>query len=1100
MTPINGSRDVPLEGKWKVGPYTPYGDEPDSYYYDQQIQIRFVYSVDPASVNSGVTITTEGGKKLEGTWTPSEHNALYTFECDGLAAGTIYNINITSGVKSENGTALAEERTVSFKTEGTYLVEAVADTYVSSAEPDRAFGTAGTLKASGIYTTLVSFEAANVIEAEKVILRADTASDSPLSVNVYALADTLVDSTITYNTLIATDAWANKTLIGEYTIGDGTLSLDLSELADLQLGRYVTLAFESNEEIAEGHKYFNDFETPPLGTAIMNGDIPVVDENGRVTDARYYNKNGQSITPWTINKPSSPYIWARSGTRSEGYLLTDTSISSSRVFRVTTWQGEGQHMKFFNTTTDGYLTANDVGKTFRVTFDIYPTRDMTLSVGFSPAVAGDGSPESPKVPNNDATIIYGSRYVQDLSANQWTTITCDITLTQYLVDMQAGLVTAQLKYPASTDSVRDVYTYFDNLRVEELTPSFEAENGAFSLITTKRGVALNQPITVTFDEAMDLSAVAEDVIVRNEKTGNRVSGEWIAASEDGKSFAFVTKGLEPATTYTVTMADELIRTVVTEGTYAIRPIATSYVSISEPQRHFGLDATPILSSDKLGVVTFSAKTLKTAGIATLYLDVETETNTYLNVYAIADYTPDSTLCYNTVESKLAGAALLESRNAENGKLAIDLSALAGRTLGENVTLILKAGYRFFNDFETPILNGSATPSKAGQVENVPENVSYSDAYIWASAGYTTSGYHINAKGNDSQNLRISTQQYNGHPTGIQHTMFYNTLKVGERMNAGDVGRTYKVSLRLRASVSTDTPLSGQVDPIQLLTGYTTRMTETYNGSTYKAETWLDTPDSRSSVTLTIGDTSWTDCNFTVTVNEVMAGVQGGMLTFQIPGVKYSTTSNGSTVYAKIHTFYDDILVEEIIDEDRAITLPVADFIVMTENTGAVEITAADKPVKDEVVQETPETPDVPDTPIPVGPDASIVSYQVTKGEDGSFDIRLIAGVDSLKYINFGYEITLTTAEGTQMITGETDKVYTSIYGGNIPYSIKKQFGYKYAALATVTGLATDSSSTELTIAAYVTTDAGEKIYGEGATLRYVGTVDSEGYPEFSLVD
>ena len=1273
VTPLDGAKDVPVTGEWAIGPYTPYGTELNSYYYGQTIQIRFVDAVDPASVNSGVTVTSENGKKVSGTWVASELGALYTFEGEALEAGTRYTIHISDGVKSENGVSLAEERTVSFKTEGTYLVDSAADTYVSAVEPDKAFGAAGALKVSGTHTTLVSFKAENVIEAEKVLLRADTVLNSPLSVNVYALADTLVDSALTYNTLVASAAWRSKTLIGTYEILKGKLELDLSALADLELGEYVTLAFASAEKSSEGYAYHNDFETPAIGTAVMYGDIPVVAENGKVTDARanYTFSDGSKVQPWSALIPASPFMWCRAGDIADGWLIKDETLSSSQIFRVKTKVGQGQKIKFFNTMTNDQvngLTSEDVGKTFRVTFDIYPTRDLTLYMGTMVAngteftgataskavkantwttvtcdltltedlvakqaglvavqllypvedtaytaytyfdnlhveelilphvydndfetpklgtavttelngetftvIAADGKvtcaranytisdgttvqPWSSKIPVSpfmwcrsgdiadgkiltdtslsssqifrvktklgqgqnmkffntltkdavngltsedigktfrvtfdiypirDLTLTVGAMAVQNsgftgnttsktVTANTWNPVTYDITVTEAMVTAQAGLVAVQLLYPIE-DTTYNAYTYFDNLHVEELTPSFEAEKGTFVLVTTNKGHVLNADIEVTLDEATALEDVTAGAVVRNEATGKKVKGEWIAVGEDGKSFAFVTKGLEPATTYTVSLDGEVIRTVRTEGNYALRPVATSYVSKSESTKHFGLDVEPILDGDKLGVVTFSAKTLKNAELATLYLDIDTELNSYLSVYALTDYTPDGALCYSAIADRLTDGTLLEARDVADGKMAIDLSRLADRELGESVTLVFKAGYRYFNDFETPKVT-SVTSVAVGQSAQVPGNVSFSDSYIWGSVGTMANADRIPASGTESQTFRVKTK-------GGQNTKFYNALKTS-LLDSGDVGRTYNVSFKIRSAETTATPV-GTVSQIDVTAGFTNRVASgsyvAFGGKQYYFNTYADAPATRPTASLTLGDSEWTTLSFTTTVNEAMAAVQGGMLTLYIPGVQDSATAA-----VLLYNFYDDILVEEVVN--HTVTLASDSLILMTENASSVDVDALDNPVKDEGF-------DLPNV------DASLISYQVTKGEDGVFSMRLVAGLDSLDYKRFGYEITLTTAEGTETVSGETTKVYTAIYGGDTLYSIKDNFGYAYAGLATVTELALDSASTELAVSAYVVTMDGEKLYGRSATLLYTGETDGEGYPVLTV--
>jgi hypothetical protein len=121
-------------------------------------------------------------------------------------------------------------------------------------------------------------------------------------------------------------------------------------------------------------------------------------------------------------------------------------------------------------------------------------------------------------------------------------------------------------------------------------------------------------------------------------------------------------------------------------------------------------------------------------------------------------------------------------------------------------------------------------------------------------------------------------------------------------------------------------------------------------------------------------------------------------------------------------------------------------------------------------------------------------------KNGSFSLRAIAGVNSLAYKNFGYEVTITTASGSQTLTGTNTMAYSAIRGDETLYSVKQHFGYEYACLATVTGLSTASEATTIEIRAYVTTSDGERLYGNAMTLRYSGTQNAAGYPELSIVD
>lgn len=133
--------------------------------------------------------------------------------------------------------------------------------------------------------------------------------------------------------------------------------------------------------------------------------------------------------------------------------------------------------------------------------------------------------------------------------------------------------------------------------------------------------------------------------------------------------------------------------------------------------------------------------------------------------------------------------------------------------------------------------------------------------------------------------------------------------------------------------------------------------------------------------------------------------------------------------------------------------------------------------------------------------ADFISYQTTKPDaDGEFSLRVITGLDSLEYKCFGYRVLVLTKN----VSGETvvkelsdtnTKAYSSIYGGQTSYSIKENFGYEYAALATITGLDANADFFELVIFPYTLSEGEEnKIYGDPVSLAYAGKTDAVGYP------
>ena len=137
-------------------------------------------------------------------------------------------------------------------------------------------------------------------------------------------------------------------------------------------------------------------------------------------------------------------------------------------------------------------------------------------------------------------------------------------------------------------------------------------------------------------------------------------------------------------------------------------------------------------------------------------------------------------------------------------------------------------------------------------------------------------------------------------------------------------------------------------------------------------------------------------------------------------------------------------------------------------------------------------------------DGSLVAYQVTEGEYGTFSLRTISGFNSLKHVNYGFEIAVTTkdSEGNDVVQtffAKDDKVYSSIFGGTTEYSIKDTFGYEYAGLATLTRLDLNSTYTKIEIWSYVTAEDGEETYGIFCTFLYTGETNADGFPALSVV-
>jgi hypothetical protein len=467
MTPIDGAANVPVSGQWTSGPWTPYGWEMNSYERVQRIQVKFVDAVDPESVNRGMILRDEAGNVVSGTWIAGQSDTLFTFVTSGLSAGTKYSLTATEGIVSKNGVPLFVEVSVHFTTEGTLALSPVADTYVSASKPNAVFGDRDALTLDHNMSILVSYPAAELSAAKKIVLSGFVQKEANFSVSVYALADYKVDeATLTYSALTASDAYQNKIALGKYKLTSRKLSIDLSTLSKKQgLGEYVTLLLISDQGVSEGaYSFSEDFESYEIGKAVTGKDstgkdIVVLNESGVITDG----------TVDLDNRVYSDYIFRRYGAFSRTYVLEE---DGSMVFRTQATAGHG--IKFYNSLKDSPLTAEDVGKTYRVSFRIKISQDGIIKCGITSANSGEGGSGSygsyTGAKSSYGSSFCGLNYSFDVAGDTWTDITFVITVTQAMVDAQAGLLT--INPPSYSTSA---YTWFDDIVVEETTPRLTAE-------------------------------------------------------------------------------------------------------------------------------------------------------------------------------------------------------------------------------------------------------------------------------------------------------------------------------------------------------------------------------------------------------------------------------------------------------------------------------------------------------------------------------------------------------------------------------------------------------------------------------------------------
>ena len=239
------------------------GDGLEDVSVNGELEVKFTSSMDAESVkNNATVINVTTGKAVEGEWTANDVNTLFTFTHAGLDAGCEYRINIPEGVKDDQGIAMTEAVSNTFKTEGDVAVRPIADTYVSAAEPNAVFGTEKTLVAGGkndsAKLAFATFSAEQIRSASSMTLR--LIASKAQKVLIYAIDGYQVDEdTLCYANM---PSLADKAvLVGEYSLAAGENEIKMSELAGTVKYSYVTLVIAGTGKSASEVSFASHEET-----------------------------------------------------------------------------------------------------------------------------------------------------------------------------------------------------------------------------------------------------------------------------------------------------------------------------------------------------------------------------------------------------------------------------------------------------------------------------------------------------------------------------------------------------------------------------------------------------------------------------------------------------------------------------------------------------------------------------------------------------------------------------------------------------------------------------------------------------------------------
>ena len=132
--------------------------------------------------------------------------------------------------------------------------------------------------------------------------------------------------------------------------------------------------------------------------------------------------------------------------------------------------------------------------------------------------------------------------------------------------------------------------------------------------------------------------------------------------------------------------------------------------------------------------------------------------------------------------------------------------------------------------------------------------------------------------------------------------------------------------------------------------------------------------------------------------------------------------------------------------------------------------------------------------------ADYLAHQTTKVENGTFDLRLLAGMDTLNYGATGYEVSvLTDKNGTvseRSVSVKNSPIYSAVNAAGKQVSAES-LGTSYLSAATVTKLDASANRIELAVRPY-TVKQGSRVYGTSKMLVWQGKKDSAGHPVFTV--
>lgn len=257
----------------------------------------------------------------------------------------------------------------------------------------------------GLKSAFLKFSLKDVTNADDVKLTFTSEADSIQKAAVYGVTNTWNESTLTYSSSadIANGEIAGE-LLGYVDIQKGTHTntVDVSSFAHLEKINHEKDDFGLAIVPVEKTGLKNNFDNETDNTLKCLGSGKAPSENVSVSDTHAYYYGGSGSGAAEISSDFSK----ESGGKSLKYTSTDQ-----------------RRLKFYNTFKATELNADDLNKSYEISFYVYSLSSGTVTVGMMSANAGAGTDENPT--SSYSKNFYdgynqSSSQTFDISANKWT--------------------------------------------------------------------------------------------------------------------------------------------------------------------------------------------------------------------------------------------------------------------------------------------------------------------------------------------------------------------------------------------------------------------------------------------------------------------------------------------------------------------------------------------------------------------------------------------------------------------------------------------------------------------------------------------------------